>query len=132
MPDQPQLATDPQPAARPPLTRARKELVIAAVCLGLGFIVLPIGIYLVGSSVLGPYGGGPHIGSFFGDFFRNLLRGVGRTWFIVLSPYLAFWVLRLIFFRWGAPSTDASGSAPKAEVAHGSRAQERREPFVAP
>jgi hypothetical protein len=122
---------DPLPL-RSPRTRLRKELTMAGVFLGLGFVVLPIGIYLVGTAVLGAYGGGPHIGSFFGDFYRNLLDGVGRTWFLVLSPYLAFLLSRALFFRWQAPSSTAAEQVPEPEPARDPQIKERREPFVAP
>lgn len=131
MPHASDSSASAEPAAAP-RSRVRKELMMAGVCLALGFIVLPIGIYLVGTAVLGPYGGGPHLGSFLGDFFRNLLSGTARTWFIVLSPYLAFLLLRLIFWRWRG----AAGSAPAADANHdvapAPRGKERREPFVAP
>jgi hypothetical protein len=113
-------------------TRARwiKELRLAAICIGCG-LVLPSLIYLVGVNVLGAYGGGPHMGSFYGDFFRNLGAGVGRTWFIVLSPYLLLSAFRFIFWPWGRklrPPVPDLG-APTARI---SEVKERREPFVAP
>lgn len=126
-----------EPQSRPPRTRTQKELIWAGIFLGLGFIALPLGIYFVGVAVLGPYGGGPHIGSFFGDFFRNLASGTVRTWFIVLSPYLAFLLFRAIFFRWRI-GTDMPADPSSADrtienrAAQEPYAKERREPFVAP
>jgi len=103
---------------------------MAGVFLGLGFLALPLGIYFVGVAVLGPYGGGPHVGSFLGDFYRNLWSGVLRTWLIALSPYVAFLLLRIIFFRWqktGANELHAGAADEAQEPAK----KERREPFVA-
>jgi hypothetical protein len=118
--------------------RLRRELIIAATCLLIGLAILPALIYLVGTFLLGAYGGGPHIGSFFGDFFRNLLSGALRTWFIVLAPYFLLWLLRLIFWRWSGKKADdlPTDSAPhetrkRPESARGTANKERREPFVA-
>jgi hypothetical protein len=93
--------------------------------------VLPALIYLVGVQILGAYGGGPHIGAFYGDFFRNLLAGNGRTWFVVLGPYLVITILRLIFWPWG-PKLPATQTVTDAHLAEKPKTKERREPFVAP
>jgi hypothetical protein len=102
-------------------------------------LLLPAMIYAVGAGLLGAYGGGPHLGSFFGDFFRNLASGSLRTWFIVLSPYLFVWLLRLIFRsrRLPAPQmpddpgpdAEKSRSTPRV-AAHPAATAKRREPFV--
>lgn len=129
---------DPSPATAAPKTRLRRELILAGICLVLGLVVLPALIYLVGTQLLGVYGGGPHIGSFYGDFFRNLFSATPRTWFIVVAPYLALWLLRLIFWRWGGektgispaiPANEASGTTP--QPARTPTNKERRDPFVA-
>ena len=116
--------------------RVRKEVIIAAVCLGLGFILLPAMIYGVGVKMLGDYGGGPHVGSFYGDFFRNLVSGTARSWLIGFAPYLMLSILRLIFWPWGRKSPPLV-AAPASHGAQPSAAQpghlaKRREPFVAP
>jgi hypothetical protein len=124
-------ATDPNTA--PP--RWRKELALAAIFIGLSLVVLPALIYGVGVQILGAYGGGPHIGSFYGDFFRNLIGGVFRTWFIVLAPYLFICVLRLIFWPWGRklPSSQPGAEGDLAQPHTPTpMTRERREPFVAP
>jgi hypothetical protein len=120
--------TETRPSKQP---RWRKELTLGAVCVGFGLIVLPALIYLVGVPILGAYGGGPHIGAFYGDYFRNLIAGVGRTWFLVVGPYILLVALRLMFWRWRSklpvnqpPSDD--------DVAQSPVRKERREPFVAP
>jgi len=121
-------AADIPPPKHP---RWRKELILGSACLGFGLIILPALIYLVGVPVLGAYGGGPHIGSFYGDYFRNLVDGVGRTWFVVVGPYSLLIVIRVIFWRWRTklPVSEA-GSSDAA--AHSRERKERREPFVAP
>src|SRR5262249_26146059 len=95
MPD----ATDTDQA--PPAHAARKrEIIFAAAGFGLGFIALPIFIYIVGQLLLGAYAGGKGIGSFFVEFYWNLFHGAPRTWFIVFAPYLAIWLVRLSFRRY--------------------------------
>ena len=96
----PERSTNNAPTTGISGARWRKEALIAAISLGLGFVVLPAVIYGVGVKMLGDYGGGPHIGSFYGEFFRNLAAGTGRTWFIGFAPYLLLWILRLVFWRW--------------------------------
>jgi hypothetical protein len=126
-------STQPQVASQQPAkhSRWRRELILAASCLGFGLFVLPALIYLVGVPLLGAYGGGPHIGSFYGDFFRNLISGTGRTWFIVIGTYLLITVLRLIFLSWGA-KLPVNQPGPGEDPAQPPARKERREPFVAP
>ena len=116
----------------------RREWIMASVCLVAGLLVLPALIYLVGTQLLGVYGGGPHIGSFYGDFFRNLLSGTPRTWFIAVAPYVSIWLLRLIFWPWSRQKpADSQRIAPNAPAVSDQKAarvttnKERREPFVA-
>jgi hypothetical protein len=119
--------------------RWRKEILLAIGCLGSTLLVLPALIYAVGVPLLGAYGGGEHVGSFYGDVFRNLIGLVGRTWFIVLAPYLLLCVLRLIFWPWGrklpvnqpGPSSENGGNLAQS-VASPATAKQRREPFIAP
>jgi hypothetical protein len=124
--------------SRAPLPRWRKETWLALGCILFGLLVLPGLIYMVGVQLLAAYSGGPHIGSFYGDYFRNLTSGTGRTWLIVLSPYLFLMVLRGIFFRWGnllpAQTSDEAGSAMVAPPSGAQRESTggRREPFIAP
>jgi hypothetical protein len=98
---------------------------------GFSLIVLPALIYLVGVQVLGAYGGGPHIGSFYGDYFRNLIDGVGRTWFVVVGPYCLLIVVRAIFWHWRT-KLPVSEAGSNEYAAHSPERKERREPFVAP
>jgi hypothetical protein len=132
-PAQNPAAPTPDQAAR--RHRIRKESILAGICLGIGLIVLPALIYGFGSTVLGAYGGGPHLGSFYGDYIRNLASGTFRTWLIVLTPYLTVLALRLIFrpqrlpIPWIKPPPEAGASDASAQS---SATAERREPFVSP
>jgi hypothetical protein len=118
------------------MPRWRRELLIALAGIGVGLILLPILIYVVGVPLLGAYGGGSGIGAFYGDFVRNLAAGMLRTWFIVLAPYLLLGLLRLIFWPWGKRQLAVNLTGPTGEPARPKAAspatRERREPFVAP
>lgn len=108
--------------------RSTRELIYAVICLLLGFIVLPVSIYTVGTLLLGPYAGGKSMAGFFAEFYRNLGHGTVRTWFIALGPYLALWLVRLSFRRWGPapPAEPPQNSAPAQDESD----TVRREPFI--
>lgn len=75
-----------------------RELVTIALCLLIGLLVVPTGVYVVGRQILGPYanGGLPNL---IADIARELVRGSLPFWLLVGGPYIAVWLLRLI--RWG-------------------------------
>ncbi len=76
--------------------RALNELALALTLMFAGLVLLPLAVYLTGQSVFGEYGGAG-----FSDFYRRLSGEVreGRpvVWFLVLSPYLIFMLLRFTF-----------------------------------
>ena len=78
---------------------ALREAALFLALLFFGLVILPLGIYLVGGQVFGDYGGHG-----FGDFFRGLnskIRdGEAVAWFLVLSPYLGWQILRLTAYLW--------------------------------
>jgi len=119
----------------------RRELLLAGGCLLVGLVLLPAAIYWAGATLLGAYGGGPHVGAFYGDFFRNLASGSLRTWIIALSPYVLLTALRLTFrprrlplLRNSEASEAASEPVPAAaqprDAAQPKAKEPRREPFV--
>ena len=71
-----------------------REALVFAILLLIGLIAVPIGVYWVGSLLLGEFGG-----TGFGDFFGALGVRLGRAdptaWFLIASPYLAVQSLRL-------------------------------------
>ena len=97
----------------------RRVLREAALLTGLvfiGLVVLPLGIYLVGQAVFGEYGDGG-FGSFYGELHRYLRDGEPVVWFLLLSPYLLWQLMRLTMvasrqFRRKAPA-DAGGGPEK-------------------
>jgi hypothetical protein len=82
---------------------ARKETGLFLGLLLIGFLVLPALIFLVGDAVFGEYGGSG-FGAFYGALLGHLADGNTAAWFVVLSPYLVWQLLRLTLaaFRAGA------------------------------
>jgi hypothetical protein len=77
----------------------RKELALLAGFLFIGLVLLPVAVYFVGQAIFGDYGGQSY-GQFFGDLASRIRAGEGAAWFLVLSPYLGWQILRLIAFGW--------------------------------
>ena len=69
------------------------ELMAFSVCLALGLIVMPILIWLVGSSRLGPYANGG-LFALWRDYVAALAHGSLAFWLVALGPYVALWLLR--------------------------------------
>ena len=88
----------------PEIDRSLKKLALreTALFLGLlffGFVLMPIGIYLVGREVFGDYGGHGY-GEFFGTLSGKIRNGELVAWFLVLSPYLAWQTVRMTWLAW--------------------------------
>lgn len=64
-----------------------------------GLVLMPIAIFEIGQSIFGAYGGHGY-GDFFGSLSAKLRGGDTVAWFLVLSPYLVWQVLRLTVFAW--------------------------------
>jgi hypothetical protein len=69
------------------------ELVGFALCLAIGVTVMPILIYLVGSSRLGPYANGGLL-ALWRDYVVALVHLSLAFWLVALGPYAALWMLR--------------------------------------
>jgi hypothetical protein len=117
----------------------RRELWWALGSLGFGLLILPGVIYLVGTMLLGPYGGGAngagHVGSFYGDVFRGLAAPAMSAWSIVLGPIVVIVLMRLILIRWpivldNAPATESLAPSTARADKPTIRNDERREPFI--
>jgi hypothetical protein len=81
-----------------PLKRvALRESTLLLGLLFLGFVLVPIAIYLVGPGVLGEFGGHGYA-DFFGSLSARIRSGDATAWLFVLSPYLAWQTLRLTLF----------------------------------
>jgi hypothetical protein len=127
----------PEPATAPgsprPRSRLRFELIFASVWLAVGLFALPALIFLVGVSLLGPYGeAGAGLGRFYADFFADLAEPSGRAWALALGPLVLVSLVRAIFLglpkRDGAPEDSVSASHNERPPA--SREHSRVEPRV--
>lgn len=74
----------------------------AGLLLGLlffGLVLLPVAVYVVGRAIFGDYGGGSY-GHFYSELSARIRSGDGAAWFLVLSPYLGWQILRLVALGW--------------------------------
>lgn len=87
------LPDEETPASRRHLLR---ELVIFAVAAVAGFVVVPLLIWTVGHSALGPYNpGGP--GRLLADFMSGLAHGSPIFWAVALGPYVLTLLVRFLY-----------------------------------
>jgi hypothetical protein len=83
-----------------PITRTlKKEALLFLVLLFFGLVILPIAIWFVGSAVFGEYGGAGY-GDFFGTLSAKIRSGDVVAWFLVLSPWITWQIVRLAVFGW--------------------------------
>jgi hypothetical protein len=95
----PTLMPDSNQPARP---TTRREAILFLVLLALGLVVLPAVIFIVGDAIFGEYGG-TGFGDFYGALLTDLVNINIAAWFVVLSPYFVWQLLRMTFaaFRAG-------------------------------
>ena len=77
----------------------KREIVLFLVLLFVGFVLAPVGIFLVGQQVFGEFGGYGYA-DFFGTLSAKVRHGEPVAWFVVLSPYLLWQTLRLTRYGW--------------------------------
>lgn len=112
-------------------SRLRFELILASTLLATGLFLVPAGVYEVGKSLLGPYGDGVGLGTFYADFFGALASGTGRAWTLALGPLVLVSLLRLLFIRRPAEHMDEPDEPPRPSAVHAaSRSSRRVEPRV--
>ena len=75
-------------------SKARRESVLFLWLLVGGLFLLPIAVYLVGRRIFGDYGGTGYT-AFYAMLYSELQSGDMSVWFLALSPYLIWQVLRL-------------------------------------
>ena len=73
---------------------ARRESVLFLWLLVGGLLLLPVAVYIVGRLIFGEYGG-TGFTAFYGMFYSELRSGAPSVWFLILSPYLIWQLLRL-------------------------------------
>ena len=81
----------------------RKELLLFLILLLVGLFILPAAIYFVGSLIFGAYGG-TGFSAFYGMLHSELRAGEPAVWFLVLSPYILWQLLRLTFHAFHSAS----------------------------
>jgi hypothetical protein len=74
----------------------RRELILLLILLPAGLLLLPAAVYIVGSAIFGAFGGSG-FGGFFGMLMEELQNGEPAVWFLILSPYIVWQLLRLTF-----------------------------------
>ena len=84
-----------------PRQRITAELGLFAGLLFFGFVLMPIAIWFIGQSIFGAYGGEGY-DDFFGSLSAKIRGGDTAAWFLVLSPWLAVMILRLMAWGWRA------------------------------
>lgn len=75
-----------------------REAAILLVLLFAGILLLPLAIYLVGQSVFGEYSGAGFSG-FYVQLHHDIRDGQPVVWYLILSPYIIWQLLRLTV--WG-------------------------------
>jgi hypothetical protein len=75
-------------------TALLKEVALLTGLFFAGIVILPLCIYLVGQAVFGEYGSGG-FASFYGDLHGRFRNGDPVVWFLLLSPYLLWQLVRL-------------------------------------
>ncbi len=79
---------------------ARKESLLFLWLLLTGIFILPGTIYLIGHTLFGEYGG-TGFSAFYGTLQSELRAGEPSVWFLILSPYIVWQLLRLTFRAFG-------------------------------
>ncbi|HVW69488.1 MAG TPA: hypothetical protein VHB68_10965 [Steroidobacteraceae bacterium] len=96
----------PQASSRPERSAGaivRREALILVLALALGFIGMPLLIWVVGNRVLGTYthaqdptaGTGP--ARLLADYFQGLTHGSLAFWCVAIGPYVLIWLARLLY-----------------------------------
>lgn len=105
----------------------RREALLLGIFGGFGLFGLPALVYLVGQFLLGEYLPGASMGTFYADLYGHLAAAAPWAWLLVLGPYLAVQVLRLLWLPLGwlahRPARPARPQRP-------TRADERIEPTI--
>lgn len=77
----------------------QRELSLAAGLLAFGLIALPFAVYVVGQRLLGEYAGSGAMG-LAESIWLDLLAFEPLTWLLILTPYLAVQLARLVWRVW--------------------------------
>ena len=73
----------------------KKELAYLVPALVVGAFLEPVLVFLVGQALFGDYAEGAGLGTFFGNFWKDLVAGDPVPWIMLLAPYLLVLWMRL-------------------------------------
>lgn len=79
------------------MDRLRREALLLLAIGGLGILLMPALVYRVGQQLLGEYLPGATMGTFYGDLYGHLAEPSAWAWLLVLGPWLAIQLLRLLW-----------------------------------
>lgn len=102
----------------------RREALLLLIFGGFGLLGLPALVYLVGQVLLGEYRPGAGMGTFYADLYGHLAAASPWAWLLVLGPYLAIQLLRLLWLPLGLLTHRPARRERKGAVA------ERIEPTI--
>lgn len=106
--------------------RLRREALLLLVAGGLGILALPALVYIVGQRLLGEYLPGATMGTFYGDLYGHLAEPSAWAWLLVLGPWLAIQLLRLLW----QPVRLLTRKRGEPQNAAPAERQERTEPTI--
>lgn len=75
-------------------TALLKEVALLTGLVFVGIVILPLCIYVIGEAVFGEYGSGG-FASFYGDLHGRFRSGDPLVWFLLLSPYVLWQLVRM-------------------------------------
>jgi len=76
-----------------------RELTIAGVLLIIGLVAVPIAVYFVGQTVVGPYEGDGGLLGLLGQVWTEFFDFQLGAWILVLSPFVIVQLLRAVVYR---------------------------------
>jgi len=76
-----------------------RELWLTGITLAVGFGLMPILVYLAGSTLLGRYDGAS-LRRMFASIYTGLEAGSAASWIVLLGPYGLYLVFRALRFLW--------------------------------
>jgi hypothetical protein len=81
----------------------KKRLMNILALLVTGAVILPVGAYLVGGYIVGPYEGNSGLAGYLGTIYLSAWRGEQAALTLILAPLLivAVWLIGLRLYRRG-------------------------------
>lgn len=82
-------------------TRLTQEIAAALLALGVGFGLMPLLIFIAGSSALGKYEGASAAG-IYASLFQGFKDGSTAAWIVLLGPYGLYLLFKALRLGWRA------------------------------